>query len=287
MKTSIKIFILLLAITCAIGGVMIYAKTKVAPPVSIKQLDQYSQDIYSMSEDLSKAGRPSSEDAIYFDAMNRIRIFSSEGKLSNVETDKLTGEIVNRYAPLFLSRCFDSFRRSNWEDSEHNYILSQIRKLQSIKQSDNSSALSKQYEDSLNMVSQIISDYRAARQVSHSTSFTGISNAQATISKARSYANHAYLSKCTTLVADLNNVPSKIAQSHYSYISEQVEKLAMYHSYSQSDYENTLVPQVDAALTEYDNKAAALYGSKKNIDDLLNQAMSYYERAMIYYSNNN
>ena len=266
---------------------MIYAKTKVAPPVSIKLLDQYSQDIYSMSADLSKAGRPSREDSIYFDAMNRIRIFSSEGKLSNVETDKLTGEIVNRYAPLFLSRCFDSFSRSNWKDSEHNYILSHIRNLQNIKQSDNSSALSRQYVDSLNMVSQIISDYRAARRVSQSTSFTGISNAQATISKARSYANHPYLSNCKTLVADLNKVRSNIAQSHYNYISAQVEELVKYHSYSQSDYENTLIPQVDAAVTEYDNKAAALYGSKKSVDDLWKRARDYYDRAMIYYSNNN
>ncbi len=287
MKTSIKIFILLLAITCAIGGVMIYAKTKVAPPVSIKQFDQYSQDIYSMSADLSKAGRPSREDAIYFDAINRIWIFSSEGKLSNVETDMLTGEIVNRYAPLFLSRCFDSFRRSNWKDSEHNYILSQIRNLQNIKQSDNSSALSGKYVDSLNEVSQIISDYRDARKVSQSTSFTGISNAQVTISKARSYAKHPYLSNCKTLLDDLNKVPSKIAQSHYNYISAQVEKLANYSSYTQHYYDDTLVPQVDAALTEYDNKAAALYGSKKNIDDLWTRARNYFERAIIYYSNNN
>ncbi len=287
MKTSIKIIILLLAITCAIGGVMVYAKTKVAPPVSLKQVDQYSQDIHSMSAALSKAGYAAREDSIYFDAINRIQIFSSEEKLSNTESDKRTDEIVNRYTPLFISHCFASFGRSDWNDSEHNYMLSQITNLKNIKHSDKSSVLSKQFVDSLNMVLQIISDYRDARRVSRSTSFTGIANAQSTISKARSYANHPYLSNCRTLLNDLNTVRSNIAQSHYNYISAQVERLANYRSYSQSYYENTLIPQVDAAVTEYDNKAAALYGSKKNVNDLWTRARNYYDRAMMYYNPNN
>ena len=261
---------------------MVYAKTKVAPPVSVKQVDQYSQDIHSMSADLAKAESASKEDSIYSDAINRIQIFASEGKLSNVETDLLTCEVVNRYASRFLYRCFDSFKQSHWKDAEHNHMLSQIRKLQNVKQSDNSSALSTQCADSLSVVSQVINKYRDARRISRNTSFRGISNAQSTIKKARSYANDPYLSNCKPLLNNLNKVPANIGQSHYNYISAQVEELANYHHYSQSEYDK-LIPQVDAAVKEYNNKAAELYGSKKNVDELWARTRNYYDRAMNYY----
>lgn len=80
---------------------------------------------------------------------------------------------------------------------------------------------------------------------------------------------------------------TSIAQSHYAYISAQVEKLSEYRFYGQQYYENTLVPQVDAAVTEYDNKANTLYGSKKDVNVLWNRARGYYNEASNYYNNNN
>lgn len=78
---------------------------------------------------------------------------------------------------------------------------------------------------------------------------------------------------------------SEIAQSHYRYISAQVEKLSQYRYFGQSYYDNTLVPQVDAAVTEYDNKAVALYGKKQNVEPLWARARGYYDQASSYYNN--
>ena len=45
MKVVVKILILVLAVTLAIGGVMVYAKTKVEPPVAPHQTNQYLDDL--------------------------------------------------------------------------------------------------------------------------------------------------------------------------------------------------------------------------------------------------
>lgn len=152
------------------------------------------------------------------------------------------------------------------------------------KHSDNTDVIKNSTYDSLNVIVQIISKYKQARRISRSTNFTGISNAQSVISRARQFANDKYLSNCTDLKNALNSVRNEIAQSHYRYISAQVEKLSQYRYYSQSYYDNTLVPQVDAAVTEYDNKAAALYGKKQSVEPLWVRARGFYNQASSYYN---
>lgn len=146
---------------------------------------------------------------------------------------------------------------------DHSYMLIVSKRLHSVKHTDGSKVLRKTTIDSLTLVENIISDYRQARIISRSTAYKGVSSAQNTINQAKKYANDTYISKCIDLRNALNNVRAGIAQSHYNYISSQVEKLSEYRYYGQQYYENTLVPQVDAAVTEYDNKANALYGAKK------------------------
>ena len=44
---------------------------------------------------------------------------------------------------------------------------------------------------------------------------------------------------------------------------------------------------MDAAVTEYDNKAAALYGKKQSVEPLWARARGYYSQASSYYNNYN
>lgn len=54
MKTTIKIGILLVALILAVGGIMIYAKTKVNPPMTPKQIDVYRSDLAQCKTSLKK-----------------------------------------------------------------------------------------------------------------------------------------------------------------------------------------------------------------------------------------
>ena len=285
MKTTLKIGILLVALILAVGGIMIYAKTKVNPPATPKQIDVYSSDLAQCKISLQNASKKESVDSVFFTIIDRIRIYSQEGKIRDAVTNKELDDAVGIYMPMYLRRCFEKFEQSVWYDSDHARMLVEIADLRKIKHSDNTNVIDNSAQDSLNIIIQTINRYKQARKISKSTRFTGVSNAQSIISQARLLANDKYLSNCTDLKNALNSVRSEIAQSHYRYISAQVEKLSQYRYFGQSYYDNTLVPQVDAAVTEYENKAVALYGKKQNVEPLWARARGYYDQASSYYNN--
>lgn len=285
MKVTIKIIILVVAIAMAIGGVMIYAKTKVEPPLATKSIDQFSKNLDNCYKKFANENSPHQEDSIMTTTINKINIYCKESKMDEKARDTNIDKLLSRYTPLFLKRSFAKFCQSTWYESDHSYMISVISNLRSIKHTDNSPALQKQTADSLSIIESVISKYKQARAVSRRTGFNGVLNAQETISQARKFAKDDYLSHCTDLVSALNNVRASIAQSHYNYISNMVEKLAQYRLYNKYYYENTLIPMVDAAVTEYDNKAYALYGSKRDVNSLWNKARSYYNSASQYYNN--
>lgn len=284
MKVFVKILILVLALTLAIGGVMIYAKTKVEPPKAPHQTNQYLNDLSRSYGMYNKKINALQEDSVLFVTINRISIFVQENKITKNDADKGTDVLLGKYVPLFLNRSFANFKHSEWYENDHQYMLSIINSLKQIKHSDGNQALKKETKDSLAQIENIISRYNQARAISKRTHFSGVANAQSTISQARQFANDSWLSNCTDLVRALNSVKSSLAESHYNYVSSMVEKLAQYRSFSQNYYDNTLVPQVDAAVTEYDNKASALYGSKKDVNALWNRAKNYYNEASLYFN---
>ena len=283
MKITAKITILIVSIMLAISGVMIFAKTIVEPPMALKQKNQYSMNLAECLASLATAESEAKENSVFIITADRIIFFESEGKLTKADADNSIDDLLGRYTPLFLKHSFDKFQKSIWHDGDHNYMLNVIGFLKSIKHSDGTQALANSTLDSLNTVEKIINNYHQARSLSKRTSYSGVSNAQNVINQARKYATDAWLSHCNELLNALNSVKSKLAQSHYNYISAQVEKLSQYRYYGQEYYENTLIPQVDADVTEYDNKALALYGSKRDVNSLWNKARSYYNDALSYY----
>lgn len=287
MKTTSKILILVLSIALAIGGVMVYAKTRVEPPIALQPINQFDKDLNQLYSELNRAEAAREEDMIYLKTIDRIATFENENRFSHTDADKHRGKLLDYYSPIFLKRCFTAFNQSVWKDLDHSYMLIVSKRLHSVKFSDGSKALNQTTIDSLTLVDNIITNYRQAKAVSRSTAYRGVSSAQNTINQAKKYANDQYLSKCTDLRNALNSVSTNIAQSHYSYISSQVEKLSEFRYYSQQYYEETLVPQVDAAVTEYDKNATALYGSKKNVNSLWDRAKEHYNNASQYYLNSN
>lgn len=283
MKTTVKIFILLLAVTCAIGGVMVYAKTKVAPPVAIRESDQYIKEVIKLVEEEESTQSAKEEDEVFAKGVDRINIFVQEGKMTLSEADKNLDKFVASYSPRFLKRCFAEFYKSEWSEDAHAYILSQSAILKGVTHADNTPVVSTSTIDSLELAANIITDYRDAKRVSRISKFTGYDKAKSVISTADAYAKHWYLSRCTALLHELNQVKSRLEQSCYNQVYANVEKLSKYRNYSKEYYDNTLVNQVDQVIKNYDNKSKAIFGKKRSVIYLWNRAREYYKEAMEYY----
>lgn len=286
MKATIKILILLLAIAFAIGGVMIYAKTIVAPPITLKKIDQYQNNLQKDYDKLSKVKSEFQTDSIYAVLLDRIHVYKNEDKLATIDTDNNLSKLIEIYLPLFTKHSFSKFQKPVWHVSDHNMMLNQIKGLKTVRYSDKTPVLSKVGMESLDSIDEIIVDYRKAWIIGRSTSFSGIANAKSIINQATMYANKNYLPNCVELLNSLNSVRGKIAQSHYDYITNEVNKLNRYEYFSRKYYDDTLVPFVDNIVTDYDNNANTLYGSKKDVNALWSKARSYYNDAINYYTKN-
>lgn len=287
MKTLIKIIILIIAVISAIGGIMIYAKTRVEPPIALKQTNQYRLDINNISNEMYSINDAKLEDEIYTKTINRIQIFANEGKIDDYEKDTCLNIFVRSYSTKFLKRTFESFFQSEWSDKTHNYILSQSNKLKELKNSDNSFVIeNSSIGDSLNIAANIIKDYRIARNLSRVSEFTryGYDGAKEIITKVRGYINNQYIYNCQSLVSDLSDVDGRLANSCYNWVISQINELANYESYSSYEYNNELKPKVYQIVTDYDNYALSTFGSKENVDDLWKIVRENVENADSYYS---
>mgnify|MGYP000011301547 FL=1 len=283
MKVTIKIIILIVAIALAIGGVMFYAKTQVAPPMATKAVNQYAKQIDNCCNAMANADL-AGMDSIMTDAQSKIRIYATEGKVEDEAANAAIDKLLAIYAPAFLDNAFGKFRQSVWHTDDHSHMLAVVAKLRGIKHIDHSSALKRSTADSLALIVNIIGNYKQACAVSRASGFRGIAAARSTIDRARQLANDPYLSNCTNLMNALNGVRPRIAAAHYNYAAGMVEKLANYRFVTQQYYENSLVPTVERAVNQYDEQAKALYGSKRSTDNLWNRARYYYDEATNYYN---
>ncbi len=281
MKTTVKILILVLSITLAIGVIMVYAKTRVEPPTAFEPINQFERDL---NQSISKLDKTSSPDTLYLQTLDRILIFENEGRLTPGECDKQKDMLLGTFSSIFLKRCFANFDNSVWYESVHGYMLKMSYQLKSVKHSDRSFVLRKSTSDSLQLVENIIQNYNQAGIVCRNTQYRGIESARRTINQAVRFANDPYLSKCSDLKEKLNNVRHAIESSHYRYISEQVEELSSYYSYNEDYYKNTLAGKVESEIEIYDNNANNLYGYERDTKELWNKAREYYKSAVKYYN---
>jgi len=266
---------------------MIYAKTQVAPPEEPEQSNLYDDNINMELKKFTQTG--CKDDATYDKLINRVVIFSAEKKLKPQEGDTKMRQIISVYSPVFLYTCFNKFDQPSWNTADHAWMQGRISRIKAARLSTGASALNKSTLDSLNLVESVINDYRQASLISQAN-FTNWSTARSHIAKANEYAQNKYLSKNTSLVSALGSVRERLANSSWANLTNMVEKLRAYHSYSQYDYENVLVPKVEAAIRDYENNAPSTFGSARSTDQLWNLANSLFRDAQSYYrpnSNNN
>lgn len=285
MKTLTKIILLAACTLLAIGGVMIYAKTRVEPPIAIKQCNQYATDLQESRKKLLTAGTIIQKDSVLEVTLDRLMTFYNEERINSDEADDETDELLSGYIPFFMEDAYKKFSNNVWYEVDHTRMLETIDGLKEVKYSDKTTALSMDQKDSLSQIQDIILKYRKAKAVSRHTTFNGIQNAENSINDARYYLNDRWLSNCTSLANALRNVKSSIAASHYRYVLAKIEDLSQYRYYSKDFYFNTLLPNVQGTINEYDDKADKLYGAKQNVSVLRTTMYNYKTSAENYYRN--
>lgn len=284
MKTTVKIMILALSIFVAIGGILFFEKTIVEPPMALKQVDPYVIELERSLSSFKQSLSAHQQDSLWLQTMDKIYVFAGENKLTDELFDYNMDRLWWHYAPLFIHRSFSLFKQNQWDERDHVHMLSVIDLLRQTEHSNGSKVLVTTHADSLKNIEQIITTYRQAKALCTQTNYLGVDDARQRIQKAAQYAKDPWLSYCNTLVNNLNRLKIEIGQSHYHLIANKVEELSRYGAYEEGVYMNTIVPQVNDVVLEYDKQAQSLYGTKQNVDNLWSKARSYYDQATSYYS---
>ena len=282
MKTSVKILLLVLFSIGAIAGVLVFAKTRVAPPSNLELVDQYSLNLKASyaSFDTIKDFNDSRVEYIRLD--DKLNRFLSENAIDAKVSDEYRKKINETYGKSLRTYGFGIFQKSIWPEDKLNELLSMLISLKGDKLTTGENAVSDDFITSADKINSIIGDYRAALRLSRSTSFNGVNDASSKIQKAKSYRSAEYLKNNAALVNALDALPGRIAQSHYGHVSNLVNALGGYYSVSKDYYLNTLIPRADNAINEYKN--TKIYGgNKQSVTALENQAVNLVTAAMNYY----
>lgn len=282
MKTSVKILLLVLFSIGAIAGVLVFAKTRVAPPSNLELVDQYSINLESEAKSFDNIKDFSESKEAYIRMDDRLRRFLNENAIDSKVSDEYRKRIDESYGKVLKSYIFDLLQKSVWPEEKLNEMLTMLSSLRADKLTTGENAVTEDFITSADKINNIVGDYRTALHFSKNVSFNGVNDASSRIQKAKSYSTAEYLKNNAALVNALDILPSRIARSHYGYVSNLVNALGNYSDVTKDYYMNTLIPRADNAITEYKN--TKIYGGNKpNISDLENRAISLVTSAMNYY----
>lgn len=292
MKVTIKILILMVSITLAIGGVMIYAKTRIEPPIATTFIDQYSNNLNEEIVLFKNLDSQSSEYLHYATIVSKIKIYQAESKISEDIADEMLYKVVSEYAPLFIEHSYKAFSKSVWHESDHNVMIERIAHLRSLRVDHGMTSPVASYEADLSKIERTIINYRKAKTVASYAKFNSISDANAKIQEAEKYRTMDPLSNCTDLTNQLAKVKINIGNSHYLRLVLKVDQMACYSKMTEAEF-NSLMSDANSMIQEYDNNCS-MYGHnaktteslKQNVEKYCRDAMEFFAREEINISTN-
>ena len=283
MRAFYKISILILAISFIVGVIIFYLQTKVMLPTIPKSVNQYSLFLESYTHEFKQMNdKPSLDKQLLTRIYTHIKVFQSENKIKRHEADTNIELIVDIYAPRFIKWSMSRFNSSTWSASEHTYMITTIDYLENMLLSNNQNCITKEEKKSFNQIKDIINKYNTALNLTRENAYRNLAHAEQTINDTNLFMTDKYLSNCKSLVHDLKQVKINLAESHYKYISKEVERLSQYRNYSYENYNKFLLPHIDRVVEDNSN-AIRLYGNKKSLKHILDRAISYHNSAEEYY----
>lgn len=281
MKLSIKIFLLLLFVVAAVGAVLIFVKTQVAPPGNVRYHDQYSGPLNETLASVGEKEFPDNTDN-FRKAYHKISFMNVEELLTDEQTDNLITRVDTIYGGSMVSYAYNIFNSPIWEEEKLGLVANTMDYLRADLLSDGGHAVTDAMDRKFSEVENIVSSYREALAFSRDKAYRGVNDASQRINKIDDYRNKPYLSNNVALMEALDKLPDAINASHYAYLESQINRLGGYKNYNQDTYNNSVQTSVLQAITDYDN--ASFYGSgKRSMSNLYQRAVDLIAEAQTYY----
>ena len=281
-NSPVKVLILIIGIAVAACAVLFFLKTIVTPPTNVDVNNLHIKSIEKDVKNLTESKSMSYNDSLYVLLNDKIEVFSNEGFLSTAEKDAQIKEFILKYVPVFKAICTKRFNSPNWDDTDFRAWRKRITDLQKIALSDGTVVVQGTNKNDLANIVGVMDDYKTAKGIAAIRSFTSVAKAKTDITSANNYASRPYIEH-SKVAGSLKKVKENIGEAHYKNLVLKVHELCNYEFMSQTEFQS-LVNEVNNALTEYDaNKS--IYGSAaKDLASLKTDAGKYVSAANQYYT---
>lgn len=274
-KNLLKTVIIASVAVLAVSAVLVFLKTRVQPPQSLRYTNPYTDNIHLESERIAQADEQALEQD-FQKVTDRIELLKRERLISDEERTSCVSEFVNAYVPAFRDWCEQRFNRPAWPQETLRFMRSRIDEVKRYNAGGGGNVLSTDNAAKLQEVDKILTDYYAAWAL-NSKAIRSSNDSRTNLNKASQYKRDAHLSKCTALTNLLNNLPSTYQRSHFAYVSALVRGLSISNFPSASDIRSWADKYNTAkrAVNDYNSVATSLYHtstSNFNLDTYYNQA---------------
>ena len=283
MKTPVKILILFVAVVVAVGGVLLYMKIIMAPPIEMGTKNQYTEYLGSLTQNL--------KDSAVNDMEQRFQRFSDmndrltrEELITVEEGQKSYNDFILVYAPKFSDWGINLFRQPEWNGSQLNWMVGRINDLNSIKTGRNESLIAKEAPDTkieFDKIKNIVGKYHDAVALA-SSKYSSLADSKNKIDRSREFLNDEYLKNNTSLRSSLSALPQKLEAGHYASLRSQVGSLGNFERYSRNEYDKHS-DKVVQSIKEYQANANSVYGRSSDINGLISQASTLMLKAQEFF----
>lgn len=277
-----KIIILVLVISAAVAGVMVYYPTIVAPPKDVPVEKTHEPSINSNINSISSGITMHENDSLYNLLVDKIALYQEEEFINPDLADDKRYELMSQYVEVFDNWCDAKFWSEVWYDSDHEYMLERIDVLSELLSNDYD-YIAERHEDELFEIMNTIEQYRDARDVAAAANeYVSVEISRYLISRAYEYMPISPLYNCDSLMTALSGVKDHLGQLHYEYVDGLLDRLGRYRQLNLSKWQfEDSAEVVDNEITEFRNNVDVYeydYNYGLELRDMYNMIIEEAER---------
>lgn len=283
MKSTIKALLLIIVTIGAIVAVLIFAKTRVAPPSDVEMNDPYPDAIASACTKIDYTSDIYDKKQVHAMLKDKIERYYLEDRITDSEADTRHSDISKSYGNELIKYGYSLFKEPHWDKAELNEMLKMVDEMDEDVLINGQKAIPQQeYSKAVKNLHKIVDNYDLALNHSKNTRFKDIQDADEKVRKANDFKQDYYLQNNIDLVQALDEMPEKIAKNHYDYLNKQCDKLKKYSNYSSLyDYEITISDPIEKEIDNY--KTSTYCSNKPSIDPVNDKFDKIYSEANRYF----
>lgn len=278
MNKGLKIFLLAFAVLIALGVTLVFLKTILDPPSSMRDIDPFERNLKEETALMNRLTAKAPQDSLFYLVLDEVSVQGENSLLEPDLRDRLLRDFLSVYTPKYQQECNDLFR-SSWRLSDFDAISGRLAEIKACKTSDGSEAYP---SSAVSELTQLFSTVNGARRCARTQNYVDEESARESIASAKNYASTAPVANCRELVQALGKVADKLEASHYSQIEAIAGRMAGFAgNYYSLDGVNSDLNKVNALIESYRNlsrvyPARSLDNLEDRISDSYSDACSYF-----------